>query len=351
MTTSHDRQFLFTIGKSDECIFQWSIRTAAANWELDYLPFESISGYQDQAKAFHNMFEIQSQMIQDRKEISSLKASNPEISDCSVKLKLRSVIGRKAASGTNQLLITVDNRLITTVGSVLMTAKLPLFGSKLDSFTELDQAIIEPDCQTMFSESPEIISITICQKGRLVAVGTKQIDASIIIWDVTTNSFIKKVQIVGVYMIKIIRYCKDAKRMVALCSQQIDNNQSVYYIDVEKATILGFCNFMYSHPDRIQALDFLPDSNYKFITCGIQHICQWEFKGSVLTFHEFPMVKVKDFMKYIKANEQLEMMDGNNEENSVQHESAPIRATFLCLLFINSFIILGAEDGEVFLTL
>lgn len=350
MCHSHDANYMFTVGKSEECIFQWAIQPTAANWELDYLPFENVDGYSEKIKAFNSVFEADVQNIEDRSQISMMKANNSEIRPSSVKIELESVIGRKAVTGKNQLLISADNRLITTVGSVLIATKLPLYGSKMSSTMRLEQDILEPDCRTMFSESPEITAITICQKRKRIAIGTKQIDASILIWDITTVSFIKKIQIEGVYAIKDIKYCRDAKKGAILCSQKADNAQSVYYIDMENGIILGFCSFMYSHPDRIQAIDFFPDSNYKFMTCGIQHACQWEFKGNVLTFHEYPMVRIKDLMKDVKANELLFIVDDESrpgKDDEHQQESVPIRATFLCLLFLNNFAILGAEDGEV----
>jgi hypothetical protein len=345
-----DKRFLFSIGNSDECILQWDIKVSKNNWELDYLPFESNETYESQREIVTRHYQLEKDRLESRSSIPSMKSSLVGNSASELCLHLQKVFGRRALSNKLPLLITADNQLITTAGSLIIITKLPLYGDSFDRSTVLEQSICEPDSNTMFSQSPEITSSTMCPKRQMIAIGVKQFNASVLIWNINTQTFIKKVQIPDVFVVQTLRYSTSAERIVALCNMTKDFTQSLYLLDAQAGEIMAFCNFPYSHLNKIQAVDFYFDFNFKFISCGIQHISLWEYQGGLLVSEELPMQRVKDLMKNVKAGEHLDMIDDDKSDGEDRKEMVPIRATFLCLLFVDQFFIVGGEDGEVYLS-
>jgi hypothetical protein len=342
-----DKKYLFSIGNSDECILQWEVQVSKKNWELDFLNFEQNDNYETQREKVMDYHTIEQARLDDRSLISSMKSSLSGNPDSNYYLQLKKVFGRRGSSNKLPLLITSDNQLITSAGSMLITTKLPPFTEIFDNSTKLVQSIIEPDTNTMFSQSPEISTMTLCPRGDHLAIGVKQVNSSVLIWNILTQSFIKKIQLTGVVLIQTLRYCSSSQRLIALARLSKDYSQSLYLLDAQEATILAFCSFPYSHLNRILSLDFYFDSNFKFLTCGIQHASLWEYSGGMLVSEELPMQRIKDLMKNLKAGEHLKMMDNERTERDLTQEMIPIRATFLCDLFIDQFFILGSEDGEV----
>lgn len=63
-----------------------------------------------------------------------------------------------------------------------------------------------------------------------------------------------------------------------------DYSAIVYLIDSLEARILGSTKLANSVPYKIKDIEFFPNSIYKFITCGIQHIAVWSLRGSILSY-------------------------------------------------------------------
>lgn len=342
-----NKRYLFSIGNSDECIMQWEVNLCKPNWELDYLNFEQSDVYEEQRLMLIDHFSQEIERLSDRSMIPAMKSmlvGNP-ISD--YYLRFRKVLGRRAFNNKLPLLITVDNQLITTAGSLVLTTKLPSVDEHFTKTTKLEQSIIDPDINTMFSQSPEISTITLCSRKQNIALGVKQMNSAVLIWDIMTQSYIQKIKLSQAYMVDTLRYSESADRIVALCRQKSDFSQALYLLDIKFGEILAYCSFPYSHLNKIMALDFYFSSNFRFLTCGIQHASLWEYTGGMLESTELPLQRVKDLMRNVKAGEHLQMIDEDRGDDDLNREMISIRSTFLCVLFIDQFFVLGAEDGEV----
>ena len=68
----------------------------------------------------------------------------------------------------------------------------------------------------------------------------------------------------------------------------------IFLIDTETSEILGAMNLLYSYPFKIKDLEFLPFSKTEFLTCGVQHMSLWNYKGGILNFRELPIQNVKN---------------------------------------------------------
>lgn len=342
-----DKKHLFSIGLTDECILQWQVQVAKKNWELDYLNYEQNESYETQRVEAIRYFSMEQERLADRALISSMKSSLAGGSNSDYHLQLKKVFGRRGVTNKIPVLITSDNQLITSAGSLIITTKLPVFSEQLDSSFKLVQSIIDPDANTMFSQSPEVSAMVLCPRGIHLAIGVKQLDSILLIWNILTHSFIKKIALPGVIYIQSLRYCSSSQRLVVLGRLATDHCQALYLIDAEAGAILAFSLFPFSHLNRILGVNFYFESNYKFLTYGIQHASLWEYSGGMIYSEELPMYRVKDLMKNVKASEHLKLIDEERPEVELRQELIPIRTTFLCDLFVDQFFILGSEDGEV----
>lgn len=79
-------------------------------------------------------------------------------------------------------------------------------------------------------------------------------------------------------------------------------------------------------------------SKTEFITCGVQHMSLWNYKGGLLSFKELPIQSVKQG----PTQDELLGGDGGMQNNQL------LRATFMSIIIIlDEFIITGADDGCV----
>jgi len=70
----------------------------------------------------------------------------------------------------------------------------------------------------------------------------------------------------------------------------------ILYIDQAKQQILGHTNLLYSTVHKIKDFLFYPNSYDKFITCGIQNISVWVFKGGILSCHSLQLENPSDLV-------------------------------------------------------
>ena len=135
----------------------------------------------------------------------------------------------------------------------------------------------------------------------------------------------------------MLKYAFDSRTVVCIALTR-NYTQCVFLIDTEKSKILAAVNHLYSIPFKIKDVIFKPKSRTEFITCGIQHMSFWSYKGDVLNCREFPlkMNQIKTKRPDHKDNDAGEGADEN-----------VFRITFLCIIFIMDHIITGAEDGSV----
>jgi len=60
---------------------------------------------------------------------------------------------------------------------------------------------------------------------------------------------------------------------------------------------LGAVNFSYTIPCKIKDIEFHPNSIFRFVSCGIQHMSQWKYSGGSLTFSAMEIENPKDLVE------------------------------------------------------
>ena len=71
----------------------------------------------------------------------------------------------------------------------------------------------------------------------------------------------------------------------------------VMLIDSESASVLGSVNFSYSLAFKIKDMEFFPNSIFKFVTCGVQHMSLWTYAGGSLTFQAMEIENPRDLVE------------------------------------------------------
>lgn len=67
-----------------------------------------------------------------------------------------------------------------------------------------------------------------------------------------------------------------------------------------------------SVPYKIKEIEFFPNSIYKFITCGIQHIAVWNLHGNYLSYSNLRIDKPDDLAEAELYKESLGMLPPKN---------------------------------------
>lgn len=335
---------LFTTGINDQCVFQWKVFQSNKYWDLDFVDYDItkedvfLAEVEPKLK-YHSIID---ELLTLRDEIVHMQEKIDETVEPELYLELHKVIGRRAYNRRNNLLYTEDVQLAFNAGSMIVLLKLPEIISKApldednlgDAFT---QKFLEPDKDNIFSISPEISAIASCQHGQYICCGTTQTNSKLLIWEVTSRTFIKSITLNNCCTVLMIEYAYDSRTVVCIALTKA-YTQCLYLIDTHKSKILGVVNHLYSIPFKIKDVVFLPNSKTEFITCGIQHMTLWSYKGEVLNFKEFHLKQ---------GMTKAQTADNDSDYEGAGQQDSTFKITFLAIINVLQYIITGGEDGAV----
>lgn len=93
-----------------------------------------------------------------------------------------------------------------------------------------------------------------------------------------------------------------------VCCNAITNEYTmmILLIDTETPHILGVVNFLYTIPCKIKDIEFHPNSIFRFVSCGIQHMSQWQYSGGNLTFSAMEIENPKDHMELQQSKDKYD---------------------------------------------
>jgi len=286
------------------------------------------------------------QLLPIRDEVADLQDKVDEIYEPELYLELDRVIGRKSYNRRNNLFYTEDNHLIFSAGSIIVGLQIPHLGGILEGEFHKEyfsQSFLEPDSENIFTTNPEISCMAISQDRKFLCIGTTQTHAQLILWELTSRTFMKNMTLNDCCTILLLKYSFD-HRMIACVALTRNYTQIVYLIDTHKSTILGAMNLLYSLPFKIKDLEFLPYSKTEFITCGVQHMSLWNYKGGILNFRELPIQNVKQGA----LQEELLQQSIEDMEDEGFLDKSQLKVTFLAIMIIlDEFIITAGDDGFV----
>ena len=284
---------------------QWKIVIGNPNWDADHIP-EIANDAED---LFFNDIEskdkylniVIEKLIKMRQQINELQQNIDRTITPELSLKLVKVIGRKAFNRRNNLHYTEDNYLIFSAGSLIVLMNIPpesveLTKENMDNY--FHENFLEPDSENLFSINPEVSTFTLSKDRKYICVGTIQKKAKLLIWEISSRTFIKSMTLAHCCVILTIKYSFDARFMVVIGLTK-DYTQTVFFIDVKEGSIMGCVDYQYSIAFKIKEAEFLPRNNQEFITLGAQHMSRWKFIGGLLNYEEMPIENPHDMVEKV----------------------------------------------------
>jgi uncharacterized membrane protein len=120
----------------------------------------------------------------------------------------------------------------------------------------------------------------------------------------------------------------------------------IFLIDTDVPTVLGVVNFSYTIPFKIKDIEFHPNSVYRFVSCGIQHMAQWKYSGGSLTHSSMEIENPKDLVEL--NNNKLSEQDEKEDVKEEEEEREALKISFLTIIFVQDAIITSGEDGFLY---
>lgn len=119
---------------------------------------------------------------------------------------------------------------------------------------------------------------------RILFCATAAANASVYVWDTTTNNKLGEFIVPGVPVITNVKVSDD-NRKVLVVGLTKEFYQMITMVDWTLNNKVYFTRqFLHSLPYRIRDIEFFNNSTRNFITAGIQHLCFWRLSGSNLEY-------------------------------------------------------------------
>ena len=131
---------------------------------------------------------------------------------------------------------------------------------------------------------------------KLLCAGTIETKAKLLIWDICSRTCVRSLTLNNSVMVTNMKWAYDNRHM---CCNAITTEYTmmIMLIDTEGPTVLGTVNFSYTIPFKIKDLEFHPNSIFKFVSCGIQHMAQWKYSGGSLTYSAMEIENPRDLVE------------------------------------------------------
>ena len=132
-----------------------------------------------------------------------------------VQLEIESVIGRRAFDRRNNVMLDCQERIVSCAASLMV------FMEQNEDYDEEDeessvikQTFLSPDDQKFSSISAEISCFTFNADRRILVIGTAQVEANIIVWEIGTNLILSKFILPWISVIQYIKIAHDNRHLI-----------------------------------------------------------------------------------------------------------------------------------------
>ena len=262
--------YLFSTGNYDACVMQWRLIAEEDYWDADFMDLSSeeqeINSLSD-LPSRDKFVNLLNEILQLRKQIGKIKQNTDEIEEPEIELQLEAIIGRKAYDRRNNLFYDFDEKIIYSAGNMIVMNDLNSekeqeaeAGTRL-SLEEDDkdrrnaiarnQELLRVDEESIFPTAPEISALALSLDKRFICVGTQEIDARILIWEVCSRTCIKILKLNNCTSIQNIKFAFNARHVCAI-GVTPDYTQIVYLIDTLKPQVLGCINLINTFANKIR---------------------------------------------------------------------------------------------------
>jgi hypothetical protein len=145
-------------------------------------------------------------------------------------LRLSAVIGRTALFNRNNLFIDLKDNIISFSGCNLLIMKYR-------EGQRLAQSILKPDVSPS-SCHPEISCLALGECKRKLLVGTSELNAKIMLWDISTNTSLFEVRFAGFVSVRIAKL-SPSNNHAALLMLARSAQQYLLFVDLRSRVVLA----------------------------------------------------------------------------------------------------------------
>ena len=126
-------------------------------------------------------------------------------------LELEFVIGRRAYDRRNNVKIDCQDRIVYIASSLIIFLQDNL---DPDSDSFIQQTFLRPQDEKFTTTSPEISVFELSEDRRLLFIGLSSTDSALIIWEISTNLQLAKINLPYLSVIYCMKIAYDSKHMI-----------------------------------------------------------------------------------------------------------------------------------------
>jgi len=255
--------YMYSSGVHDGCIMQWKLIREEDHWDADYmdLNLEDVesNNYLSELPPRDTFENLLNEILPLRHQVSEMRQNADEVDVPELELELEAIIGRKAFDRRNNLFYDFDERIIYSAGNLIVMCDPASYDGIDDddeSIASLEddkkikkrtnarkQEFLRVDEETLFPTAPEVSTFALSLDKRFICVGTQELNARILIWEVCSRTCIKTLKLNNCCTIQNIRFAFNSRHVCAI-GLTPEYTQVVYLIDALKPQVLGCVNQM-----------------------------------------------------------------------------------------------------------
>ena len=147
-----------------------------------------------------------------------------------ISLKLAAVIGRSAFRKRNNIFVDLKDSIISFSGCNILIMKR-------GTVQKLEQIVVKPD-PAPHSIHPEISSMVLGDCKRLLVVGTAEEQCKLLLWNISTHTFLSQIPLPGFVSVCIIKLSLST-RHAAVVVMTAKATKTLLFIDLHHKQIIG----------------------------------------------------------------------------------------------------------------
>lgn len=297
-------QSLFSTASNENCIIQWKIVAEDPNWELDsseYLttsadPFSEVLSNEKFNKVFTETWMPQSETV-----IKSEK---------NIDLVLEAAIGRRARDRRNNLKYDSDDRVLYITGNNLV----------IHSKEGAGQTFVQYNYHGAKNRLSEISAFCTTDDKRNVFIGTCDLEAKIMLWDLFAYVMIFSLPIKDTCIIQSMQISTSCRYLICIGLSKL-YKQVLFLIEISSEFIprvVSSTQINTACVYKIKEINLTEKNGLEIFTCGVQHFTRWELNSEVL--HNYNI--------------------GLPDDQAI---------SLLCISFFSCIIVTAADDGKMYI--
>lgn len=269
---------MFITGNNDQCILQYRVEYEDQDWELDFNNFlPDIPDPFGEIPNYSKFVSLVNEIWHQRLELAEIQQNldQEEFKDPTCELELEHVIGRRAYDRRNNVKIDCQDRILYSASSLMVFLQ---DNQDPDAESFIHQTFMRPHDEKFTSSFPEVSCFTLSEDRRLLFVCTNHVEASLIVWEISTNLQLHKISFPSLSIISAIKVAYDNNHC-ALVGVTPEYVGSLMLLEINTNTILVQKLFLHSLPYKIKDIAFVPGYTRRLVSCGIQHMAFWRMGG------------------------------------------------------------------------